>query len=233
MKNLVFDTGSIISLVMNNMLWTLKSLKKVYNGKFLMPENVKYELIDRPIKTKKFKLEALVIQNYLSKGVFSLVNDKELDKKTNLLLKLANNIFWSNNKPIKIIQKAEMEALAIVLKYNADALVVDERTIRLLIENPENLSKLLSHRLHTKVKLNHSSLEEFKKNIKDVNIIRSTELAVVSYDLGILDRFITIGKNVDLNSKGILLEGALWGLKLRGCAISSEEIKEIMKLRGF
>ncbi len=233
MKNLVFDTGSIISLVMNNMLWTLKSLKKVYNGKFLMPENVKYELIYTPIKTKKFKLDALVIHNYLSKGVFSLVNDKELDKKTNLLLKLANNIFWSNNKPIKIIQKAEMEALAIVLKYNADALVVDERTIRLLIENPENLSKLLSHRLHTKVKLNHSSLEEFKKNIKDVNIIRSTELAVVSYDLGILDRFITIGKNVDLNSKGILLEGALWGLKLRGCAISSEEIKEIMKLRGF
>jgi hypothetical protein len=233
MKSLVFDTGTIISLVMNNLLWTLKYLKKQYKGDFLMTISVKKELIDRPMKSKKFKLEALVIQDYLFEGVFKLVDNKEVQNKSNYLLKLANNIFLVRNKPIKIIQKAEMEALAIVIHNKSDALVVDERTLRLLVENPKNLAKLLEYRLHTKVKINEKALNEFKKNVVNVNILRSTELAVVAYDMGILDRFITANKKVYNEFRSTLLEGALWGLKLRGCAISSDEIKEIMKIKGF
>ena len=41
MKSLVFDTGSVISLVMNNLLWTLKPLKKQYGGDFFIPKGVK------------------------------------------------------------------------------------------------------------------------------------------------------------------------------------------------
>ena len=77
MNSLVFDTGTVISLVMNNLLWTLKHLKKQYKGDFLMTTSVKKELIDRPMKSKKFKLEALVIQDYLFEGVFKLVDNKE------------------------------------------------------------------------------------------------------------------------------------------------------------
>lgn len=233
MKSLVFDTGTVISLVMNNLLWTLKPLKKQYKGDFFMPASVKGELIDRPLKTKKFKLEALVIQDYLMEGVFKLVESKEVKDKAAYLLKLANNIFWANGKPLKIIQKAEMEALAIVIHNKSDALVVDERTLRLLVENPKNLTKLLSHRLHTNIKVNEKTLNEFKKRIGNVNVLRSTELAVAAYDLGILDRFITSNKKVHNEFRSSLLEGALWGLKLRGCSISSNEIKEIMKSKGF
>lgn len=198
-----------------------------------MPTSVKGELIDRPMKSKKFKLEALVIQDYLFEGVFKLVDNKEVQDKSNYLLRLANNIFWSRDKPIKIIQKAEMEALAIVINNKSDALVVDERTLRLLVESPKNLAKLLSRRLHTKIKINEKTLNEFRKKIGNINILRSTELAVVAYDLGILDRFITANNKVHKEFKSTLLEGALWGLKLRGCAISSDEIKEIMKAKGF
>ena len=198
-----------------------------------MPDSVKYELIDRPIKSKKFKLEALVIQDYLFEGVFKLVKDKEISTNSNYLLKLANNIYWSKNKPIKIIQKAEMEALALVIHNKSDALVVDERTLRLLIENPKNLAKLLSRRLHTNIKINEKTLNEFRKKIGYINVLRSTELAVVAYDLGALDRFITSNNKIHVEFKKTLLEGVLWGLKLRGCAISSDEIKEIIKIKGF
>ena len=47
------------------------------------------------------------------------------------------------------------------------------------------------------------------------------------------------GREVDFGSdlhvvdlKKTLLEGLLWGLKLRGCSISTEEIDEILKMKS-
>ena len=75
MKSIVFDTGSIISLVTTNLLWTLKRLKKRYKGDFLIPGSVKSELIDRPLKSKKFRLEGIVIQDFLFEEVIKLALD--------------------------------------------------------------------------------------------------------------------------------------------------------------
>jgi len=233
MKSLVFDTGTIISLVTNNLLWILKPLKRRLDGEFLIPRAVKGELIDRPIKINRFKLEAVVIQNYLHKGVFKFFDNKNIEQKSRYLLKLANNIYFAKNKPIKIVHEAEMDALATVIEMSSEALVVDERTLRLLVENPYNLSELLSGRLHTKIVINKKNLNEFKKAIGNINIIRSIELAVIAFDLGVLDRYITVNKKIHNELKKEVLDGALWGLKFKGCAISSKEIKEILRLRNF
>jgi hypothetical protein len=233
MSSLVFDTGTIISLVTNNLLWILKPLKERFGGEFLMPKLVRYELVDRPIKSKKFKLEAIIIQKYFLEGVFKLRENKEIERIAKELLELANNIYFAKGKPIKIIQKAEMYSLAIVIESNSSALVVDERTLRLLIENPHNLSKLLSKRLHTKIETNEKKLNEFKNKVKNIKVIRSTELAVIAYDLGILNKYITIKKILYKKFKKDVLEGLLWGLKFKGCAISSKEIREVLKLRNF
>lgn len=233
MKSLVFDTGTIISLVTNNLLWILKPLKKRFDGEFLIPRAVKSELIDRPLKINRFKLEAVVIQNYLHKGVFKFFDNKNIEEKSKYLLGLANNIYFVKDKPIKIVQEAEMDALATVIELGSDALVVDERTLRLLVENPYNLSELLSGRLHTKIVINKKNLNELKKAIGNVNIIRSIELAVIAFDLGILDRYITVNKKIHNELKRDVLDGALWGLKFKGCAISSNEIKEVLRLRNF
>ena len=49
-----------------NWFWYLKPLKKQYRGEFLMPASVKSELIDRPLKSKKFKLESFTeLSNWL------------------------------------------------------------------------------------------------------------------------------------------------------------------------
>ena len=59
MKALVFDSGPIINLALNNMLWILKPLKEKFKGDFYITESVKRECIDRPLTSKKFKYEAL------------------------------------------------------------------------------------------------------------------------------------------------------------------------------
>lgn len=233
MKSLIFDTSSIISLASTNLLWILKPLKKQFKGDFLISNSVKGEVIDKPLNSKKFGLEALMIRDRLMEGQLKLYkSDKEIETKTKQLLKLANNIYSTKNNSIKIIQKAEMESLAIAIKMGSKALVMDERTLRLLLEGPENLSKLLSRRMNNPISMNKQALNSFKNEIKNIKVIRSTELALIAYDLGVLDKYIT-SKIKEINLKGKLLENSLWALKLNGCAISSFEINEMLKFKGF
>ena len=118
-----------------------------------------------------------------------------------------------------IVDRGEVEALALVLRVQAAAYVVDERTMRLLIENPYTLRRILERKLHIKVDINKKLLKEFSEIVKGVKVIRSTELLIIAYEKGLLNKFVTVGSTeIDL------LDGLLWGLKLRGCSISSDEI---------
>ena len=96
---------------------------------------------------------------------------------------------------------------------DAEIIVVDEKTTRLLIENPKKLHIIINHNLHSKVILDKNNLSEFAKMTKNVKIIRSVELAAVSYERGLLDKYVP---NID-NARQILLQSVLWGFKLNGC----------------
>lgn len=224
-RALVFDSGSIISLVMDNLSWILKPLSLKFKGDFYITSEVRKEIIDRPLTSKRFKFEAMYIKEFLDEGFLKLTKE-DLTVETNRLLRLSNSIFKTTNEYMKLFQRAEIESLAFVKHLGADALVVDERTLRMLIEEPENLKNLLTKKLHRKVTINSSNLREFKRLIGDINVIRSSELLVMAFELGLLDRY------ADGNRKE-LLDGILWGVKLRGCSISSDEINRIIKLEGF
>ena len=226
MKSLVFDSSSIISITTNNLLDILVNLKKIYRGEFFICHEVLKELIENPLKTHKFKLEALQLSNYLSQGKIKVFN-KDLENKTNYLLTLANNIFQVNNHNLIILHKADVESLALTLYLQAESLVIDERTTRLLIENFSKLQDLLERKLNTKVKINKENLNYFKKEVKDIKIIRSSELMTIAFELDLFKGY--ENKSIK-NFKKELLEGILWGLRLRGCAISTEEINRIIKL---
>ncbi len=229
MKSIVFDTGTIISLVTNNILWILPHLKKQMRGKFLLSESVKKEIIDNPLKSKKFKLEALIVQDYLREGVFTLTKNKFSKEKTDEMLNLANSCFNARGHNVKVVDRAEIETLMVVLQNKADAMVMDERTLRLLVENPEKLEHVLSSRLRTKVEMNKNNAKRFQELTKDIKIIRSTELAYIAYKMKLLDRYITAKKVLDTTLRKELLEGTLWALKLNGCSISHEEINEMLR----
>lgn len=228
MKLLVFDAGPIISLTTNNLVWLLPHLKAKFKGEFCVTPAVKNEVIDRPLLTKKFKFEAIQVEKLLETGVIKVIDSQDVFVLAAELQGLANSVFEAGEKYISIVQAGEMESLAAVLLFGADALVTDERITRLLVEKPLGLKLLLEKRLHTRIKMDANKLHDFEKRVRQVRILRSVELVTVGFEMGFLDRFLVHIPD----AKRELLESVLWGVKLNGCAVSQQEIEEIIKLES-
>lgn len=226
MKSIVFDAGPIISLTTNNLLWLLKSLKDKYKGEFYISERVKGELVDRPLKTKKFKFEALQVLQYINNDIIKVIKNEKIRKMTFELLDLANNCFKARGQWIRIVHYGEMEGLAASLYLNSDAFVVDERTTRTLIENTKKEINILRRTLHVNINVNEENLKKFKEMVKGIKILRSVELVTVAYELGLLNEFLP---NIE-NAKKTLLDSVLWGVKLNGCAVSKKEVEQILRM---
>ena len=228
MKSMAFDAGPIISLATNSLLWILEPLKKEFNGKFYITQAVKGELVDKPLETKKFKLEAIQVQKLVENNVLEVIDSSYINENTPRLLNLANEIFRAHGNYMKIVHYAEISAIIAAISQGSQAVALDEKTTRYIIENPTLIAKILRKTLHTSIYINESNLKEFRNSIGNIKIIRSVELVTISYEHGILDKLLTSLPN----AKKDLLEGALWGVKLNGCAVSKDEIEQILKLEA-
>lgn len=232
-KIIVFDAGPVISLTLNNLLWVLEDLKKYFNGNFYVPMAVKHELIDKPLKTKKFKFEALQIIPLISNGTFEIIHNDFIVSKTRYLVDLANRCFKAKGNYIQIIQDGEMEAVSTALYFKSETIVVDERITRMLIENPKDVKRTLERRLHTKIYVDKKNLNTFHEIVKHIKVIRSIELVTIAYELGILDKYMDDKQKLMVKDvENVLLEGVLWAVKLNGCSVSENEIKDIIKLEN-
>ncbi|MFH2028624.1 MAG: hypothetical protein ABIJ08_05770 [Nanoarchaeota archaeon] len=226
MKNLVFDSGAIISLTLNNLIWILEPLKKSFKGNFYITEPVKRELVDRPLEIKRFEFEALQALRYVENKTIEVIQSYEIKKLTDELLDLANNSFIAKGKPLRIVHPGEISGIAVCIHLNSNIFAVDERTLRLLIEDPRKLRYILEHRLHTKVDVNKANLKRFGTMTKKIKLIRSVELVTIAYEKGLLDVYIP---NMPYGKKK-LLESVLWGVKLSGCSVSKSEIEQVMRI---
>ena len=95
----------------------------------------------------------------------------------------------------------------------------------MLIEDPKGLIKILEKKLKTKIKVNKTSLDEFRYLTQKLKVIRSIEFAMIAYEHGLLQDYVP-----DLvESRKILVDGLLWGLKLNGCSITPRDIERISK----
>lgn len=218
MKYLIFDSGPIINFAMNGILPVLERLKKEFKGDFIITKEVKREIIDRPLTIKRFELEALQINRLFKKGVIKHadISKKQVDelrKIRNRLMQIANTTFKTKKKDLHLIDKGESAALALSQILGHAPLVIDERTTRMLCENPENLRKLLEKKLHTSVRANKKNYNFFK----DFEIIRSTELAYIAHKK----------KLFDIQDFRVL-EAAMYGLKFKGCSVSEAEIRQVV-----
>ncbi|MDP2750294.1 MAG: hypothetical protein Q8O89_05680 [Nanoarchaeota archaeon] len=227
-RSIVFDSGPIISLTTNNLLWILEPLKKQFNGEFLITAAVKKELIDKPLAIKRFKFEGLQVLQLINSGVLKVVEDDILNSRTDAMLELANKIFKAKDEWLNLVHYAEMQALAAAKFYNSQLFVVDERTTRFLIEDPRALRKVMEHRLKTPVAINEVNLNAFLDKTKEIKLIRSVELVAVAYRLGLLDKYLISDRSLG-KAREQLLDSIIWGLKLRGCSISEKEIQEIVR----
>jgi len=213
MKALIFDSSSIISLTLNDLLFILEPLKKAFDGEFFITQQVKYELVDRSLKIRRFKLGSLMIKNLIDKQVLKVKSNDFIKKEKGRLLDIANNTFKVDKIGMELIHAGEASCLALYnfLPTTKKAIVMDERTTRMLCESPENLHKLLENKHHTRIQPNKNNYKEFNK----FKIIRSSELAYIAYKKGIIDL---------PSTKKEALEALFYGLKYKGCTISHNEI---------
>ncbi len=215
---IVFDSGVIISFSETCFLPLFKDLKENM-GDFVITKNVKFECIDKVKDVMRFKLSSARIEEDISTHIFDVYNgDKALDETTNKIMYLTNNMFYVRGNPIKIIQIGEAESLALLGLTDASFLAVDERTTRMLIEQPHALLDIFKRKYNTgKVHIDEQKYIRFREIIGNVNLIRSVDLLVYAYKKGLLSPIFKDKQN---------LKGALYALKFKGCSVSFEEINE-------
>jgi len=223
-KALIFDASTLINLSMNGLLDVLAKLRKIFQGKFLITENVRYETIEHPLKIKKFELGALKINFLLKQKIIEMpdilgISEKEIEEKTRELLNTSNHTFIAQESYIRLIDSGEASCLALSellsRKGIKNAIAMDERTTRMLCEKPENLQKLLESKLHTKIKVKKENFLAFSQ----FKIIRSCELMYIAYK----------NKLVELEN-GNVLDALLYAVKYKGCSVSRNEIEALKNL---
>jgi len=220
-KAIVFDSGAIITFAMNGLLDVLEDLKKSFNGYFLITNEVKNEIVDKPLTIKRFQFEALRIKDLIDRRIlefpYKIIDKKELSNKTEQIFDALNHTYFARGEFMKIVSKGEISVLALSLllkeKGIDNIVAIDERTARLMCENPSNLQKIFNYKLHTEVLMKKDI--SFLRNIK---IIRSSELMYFAYKKGLL------------HLKDHILEALLYAAKYKGCSISFEEIEQMKRL---
>jgi hypothetical protein len=147
------------------------------------------------------------------------VPSAELSKRADKIMSESNNALSSEGRPIHLIERGEAECLALSELLNEknieNAVVIDERTARMLCEDPEKLRRLMEEKLRVKIAINKEKL----RNLEKIKVIRSTELMFMAYKKGI----------IDIADKRVL-EAILFALKFGGCSISEKEIKTMKSL---
>ena len=224
MKVLILDSGPLINLSMNGLLYIYKKLKEETEVKIIITEKVYEEVVRRPTQIPRFELGALRIKALIDAGVINFpeslgIKKEDLFKETDRISNIINCSLKVKTECITIVSIAEISCLALsslLNKKDIENIVgVDERTTRILFETPENLEKRMSAKLHRRVVADRNKIE----SIGQFRFIRSSEIVYVAYKKG----FIEI---VDKKA----WEALLYATKYKGAAISWEEIEQLKKL---
>ncbi len=216
-KRVICDSSSLISMAMNCMLPLIAELSQ--SADFIITKTVYDEIITNPQRSRHHRMGPLKFKALLDNGILKVESADR--KEVGVILDISNSIYYARHNPLTIIQKGEAEALA--LANDGDVLLMDERTMRLLIENPRDLKGLLQHRMHKGVTMDKKRRDMFERYCKGVSVIRSSEIVAVAYEKGILEKYFS-------GPKRELLEACLWALKHKGCSLSAEDINEYLRM---
>jgi predicted nucleic acid-binding protein len=216
-KRIICDSSSLITLSMNCMLPLIVELSEYVD--FIITKSVYDEIVTNPQRSGHHRMGPLKFTALIKNGILKVEEADPTEVKE--ILDLSNSIYYARHKALRIIQKGEAEALA--LANDGDLLLMDERTLRYLIENPRNLQDLLQHRLHKGVTMSRDRADSFGKFTRGVTVIRSSEIVAISYEKGILEKYFS-------GEKQELIEASLWALKYKGCSLSVNDIKEYMRM---
>jgi len=222
MTEIVVDSSSIITLSNSCLIRIMKHLTDSKNINFIIPESVYLESVKNPVKIKKYELNAVRVRDAVEEGYLKVRKTTPGVRKSMAEMdKIATDFCKSKGRPIKLIDLGEAEALALLKETGSKTMMIDERTTRMLIENPENITRFLERKHHTQINLNQNAVRKLREFVGEINFIRSVELIAFAYETGDFAK--------ELHSSKQALEAALYGAKFSGCAVSFDEIKNYLR----
>ena len=219
---IVFDASCLITVSQTCLAKCLAGLKEKTSAEFFVSPAVFQEIVSNPIGIRRFELNAIRLKELIEQKHIQV---QELDRPAKELAAriglLANNAFSARGKAIKIMHSGEIETLALVNQLHAEALAIDERTTRTLLENPFGLKNSIERKYKEKVSENRQNVLELKNLFYNCSVVRSVELIALAFEMNAL------AGELQNTKKG--LEAALFAAKFSGCSVSFEEIEKFLK----
>lgn len=218
MPRIVCDSSSLISLVDTCTSGVLSFLRERAGARFVIPPGVYDELVSRPLGIKRYGYSAVRLRRMVEAGVLEVQKSEGLQPRTEEFLGLANTAFFVEARPLRILHEGEAECLASLHGTRKPLLLVDEKTTRLLLEDPKRLKELMQGEYQRKVTVNDSNLARFRQLAGEVFVVRSTELVALAVRRGF---FAEYGEE-----RLEAFHSSLYALRYAGCSISSDELVE-------
>jgi len=190
-------------------------LAKNFRGKFIIPPSVEYECVTHPRKVKMHALHALRIARSIRDGMVEVLELEDYSAEKKILF-YANNSFFSRGRPLELLHRGEAEALALASELGLRDILIDERTTRVLAEQPREYAGHLSKEFGGDLRIDERNLDGFLGMVSGMRFYRSSEILLLAYERGYFDDY--------GNMKEEALEAALYKLKYSGCAITENEI---------
>src|SRR3989338_3608281 len=219
--DILCDSSSLISLTDSDLESIIPFLQKKFPIRFLIPPSVEYEMVTRPIDSdlREFLFSAFKIKKDINNGVITKVS-LDVDEETQKLLRIANNIFFAKGKPLRIVHLGEAAMIATAKKLDVNTLLIDERTTRMLIENPFQLKSNFENEFKVNIMMQKKNLNDFIDYVRGMEIIRSSEIVILGYENDFFEGYNDL--KVDA------LRAALYKIKYSGCSVSFEEINSFI-----
>ncbi len=214
-QSIVCDASSLISLTDSCFVHVLYFLKKKHKGHFIIPPMVEKECVEQPQSLRMHALHAIRLKRAICDGMIEVVG-LNYPKKAEELRWLANNIFYASGTPLRLLHQGEAEMLSLALETGVDNLLIDERTTRMLCEDPEALRLHLEREFCIPITTDTENLYAFSRLTSCMRFFRSSELLLLAYEKGYFKDY------GELENEAI--EASLYRLKYAGCAVGMGEI---------
>jgi len=214
-QSIVCDSSSLISLTDSCFIHVIYFLKKKYSGRFIIPPSVEKECVEQPMHIKNYALHAIRLKRAIAENMIDVVEAKSEPAAEEIKF-IANSIFHAEGTPLRLLHAGEADVLSLALELGVDNILMDERTTRMLVEDPESLRQHLEHELGKQIGINEKSLSAFSRATRKIRFFRSTELILLAHELGYFADYGELEREA--------VEASLYKLKYSGCAIGFGEI---------
>ncbi len=215
-ETIFIDTGTIITLITSRLISVLEEIKKKRDINFVITPYVYDELVTKPASIKKYQLESLEVRGLIENGIISVKNVSK--QRVNQAEKRADKIIEIDGRTIDLVQKAEISCMV-----SGQPVLMDERTLRLICEDSEELLQVMTIRKRKAVTLNKNALEAFQAYVNCPLIFRSVELVTWATINGMLTQY-------EFDDPKFALTSMLWACKSNGAAVSEQEIESLIDI---